>query len=74
MHKTQSAKVVSAQDIERRAAQAERENSLFAAKGALDTLGSGSKTQAIGREAEAGQLVKALAVLAMAAGSVPVTQ
>ncbi|AIF82085.1 orc1/cdc6 family replication initiation protein [Candidatus Nitrososphaera evergladensis SR1] len=53
--------MVSAQDIERMAAQAEQENSLFAAKGALDTFSSSSKTQAIGREAEAGQLVKALA-------------
>jgi cell division control protein 6 len=52
--------VVSAQDIERMAAQAEQENSLFAAKGALDTLGSSLKTPA-GRKAEAGQLVRALA-------------
>ncbi|MEO9363149.1 MAG: AAA family ATPase, partial [Nitrososphaera sp.] len=53
--------VVSAQDIERMAAQAERENSLFASKGSfLDTLGSGPGAPA-GREDEAGQLVRALA-------------
>lgn len=55
--------MVDAQDIKAMAAEAERENALFADKGALDGLAPLNGRQApVGRRAEAGELVRALAV------------
>jgi cell division control protein 6 len=55
--------VVDAQDIKAMAAGAERENALFADKGALDGLAPMNGRQApVGRREEASELVRALAV------------
>lgn len=53
--------VVSKEDIEKVAAQVEKENSLFASKACLDTLApEGARADPVGREDRAGELVRAL--------------